>query len=296
MRGPPAWMSMSVRGFDGRSRRGEVALWAGACVVALAAHIGLVTWALRRPPATIVDSPPLAIMMELSSTPEAVETEETNEAQDATVSENVESKTVEPVRDPVEEETPEETNSEPAMDAAEEPSEESIDEAVPVEERLIPQPKAEAPAVLVHPKPSDRKKAEKTVGKSARRKSAPQSRQADQAQAQVEVSTRTAASASSSSSGASVSPAQWQSRLMSHLERRKKYPSGARSRGEAGIAYVRFRIDDSGNVVSASLARSSGFPELDAEVVDLARRASPVPPPPPGVNKTVTAPVRFSVR
>ncbi|MCX5579617.1 TonB family protein, partial [Kaistia terrae] len=32
---------------------------------------------------------------------------------------------------------------------------------------------------------------------------------------------------------------------------------------------------------------------LDQEVLSLLRRASPVPPPPPGVKKTITAPVRF---
>lgn len=83
---------------------------------------------------------------------------------------------------------------------------------------------------------------------------------------------------------------------MSHLERRKRYPPGARSRGETGIAYVRFRIDDAGNVLSASLARSSWFSELDTEVVELVRRASPVPAPPSSVNETITAPVQFSIR
>jgi len=72
---------------------------------------------------------------------------------------------------------------------------------------------------------------------------------------------------------------------MAHLERRKRYLSGARSRGEQGTAYVRFRIDDGGNVLSASLARSSGFPALDNEVVEMVRRASPVPAPPPGSTK-----------
>ena len=93
-----------------------------------------------------------------------------------------------------------------------------------------------------------------------------------------------------------MSPAKWPSRLMAHLERRKRYPSGARSRREQGTAYVRFRIDDAGNVLSVSLARSSGSPELDSEVVEMVRRASPVPAPPPGINKTITAPVRFTVR
>ena len=73
-------------------------------------------------------------------------------------------------------------------------------------------------------------------------------------------------------------------------------PKGAKSRGERGIVHVRFRIDDAGNVLSVALARSSGFPELDNEVLSLVRRASPVPAPPPGASKTITAPVRFSGR
>jgi protein TonB len=80
---------------------------------------------------------------------------------------------------------------------------------------------------------------------------------------------------------------------MAHLERRKRYPAGARSRGETGIVTVRFTLDDGGNVLAVALAGSSGFPELDQEVVSLLRRASPVPPPPPGAKKTITAPVRF---
>jgi protein TonB len=123
------------------------------------------------------------------------------------------------------------------------------------------------------------------------------SQQANQAQAQVTQSNRNAARQSASGMFASsVSPARWQSRLMAHLERRKRYPAGAKSRHEEGIVYVRFRIDETGKVLSASLARSSGFPELDDEVLSLVQRASPVPAPPPDVNRTVTAPVKFSRR
>ena len=68
------------------------------------------------------------------------------------------------------------------------------------------------------------------------------------------------------------------------------------ARGQVLVAHVRFRIDDSGNVLSAAVARTSGSAEIDAEVVALVRRASPVPAPPPGTNKTITAPVRFTMR
>lgn len=120
---------------------------------------------------------------------------------------------------------------------------------------------------------------------------------ARKAKAEVKQSDRVAARETSTTTGsASVSPAKWQSRLMSHLERRKRYPSESRSNREEGTVYVRFRIDDSGNVLAVSLSRSSGYPTLDNAVLDMVRAASPVPPPPPGVNKTITAPVRFNIR
>ena len=65
---------------------------------------------------------------------------------------------------------------------------------------------------------------------------------------------------------------------MAHLNRYKRYPSGAASTGTASVA---FTIARSGQVLSARLIVSSGNPALDAEAVSLPRRASPVPAPPP---------------
>ena len=93
-----------------------------------------------------------------------------------------------------------------------------------------------------------------------------------------------------------ASPAKWQSRLIAHLERRKRYPAAARRRHEEGVVYVRFAIDGQGQVLSATIARSSGSPELDLEVLALLRRASPVPAPPPGAPRNITAPVQFRIR
>ena len=105
-----------------------------------------------------------------------------------------------------------------------------------------------------------------------------------------------AAPQNSRGAAGTMSPATWKSRLMARLERAKRYPSGARRRGEEGVAYVSFAIDARGQVLSAQLARSSGHSELDEEVLALVRRASPLPPPPPGVPGTITAPVRFNIR
>jgi TonB family protein len=62
--------------------------------------------------------------------------------------------------------------------------------------------------------------------------------------------------------------------LLAHLNRYKRYPSGAASTGTASVA---FTIARSGQVLSARLIGSSGNPALDAEAVSLPRRASPVP-------------------
>lgn len=73
----------------------------------------------------------------------------------------------------------------------------------------------------------------------------------------------------------------WKSQLVARLERSKRYPSDARSRGEQGVAYLAFTVDRSGGVHGARLTRSSGSSTLDHETVALAARVSPLPPPPP---------------
>jgi protein TonB len=105
-----------------------------------------------------------------------------------------------------------------------------------------------------------------------------------------------AAATKATGRGAEVSPARWQSRLMAHLERRKRYPAAARGRREEGVVHVWFTIDAAGNVLSARITRSSGHEALDAEVLALVRRASPVPAPPSGAPRAITAPVEFHVR
>jgi len=278
--------------FHDRTGSGDTLLWAGAGAIVLAAHLGIAAWLMSSPPLMAADNePPAAIMIELAPEPEAVLTEETDispEQQTAEASRPVEQ--VEAPDEPVPETPVEET---PEIEPT---PEEPVEEPPPVLENV------EVPLPVVRPKPPEEKreieKPEKPREKPVRQRQAPSnaSQAAIEAQAQVRASTRTAAAQTASGRFSNISPANWQSKLMAHLERRKRYPAGAKSRGERGIVYVRFQIDDAGNVLSAALARSSGFAELDREVVALVRRASPVPPPPVGMNKTITAPVRFSAK
>ena len=91
----------------------------------------------------------------------------------------------------------------------------------------------------------------------------------------------------------------WQKALIDHLNRHKRYPEAARSRGAQGVVIVAFRIDRGGRVVSAGVAKSSGLPMLDEEALALLERASPLPAPPEhtaGPALDLTLPIQFRIR
>ncbi|MDO9321008.1 MAG: energy transducer TonB [Pseudomonas sp.] len=82
------------------------------------------------------------------------------------------------------------------------------------------------------------------------------------------------------SSATAAVKATWQSQLLSHLARYKRYPDEARRRGIEGTSQVRFNLDRAGGVLSVELAKSSGNSALDQATLTMIRRASPVPAPP----------------
>lgn len=293
---------------------GELALWASAGLVAFAAHAGAVAVILQDPKPLAADlAPPAAIMIELAAEAEAIETEESQIVPDQVDAEEIKTATVEPPKEPIVEPPPEpqpeprpepvaeplpEPEPEPVekVEQAELPPEEPVEEVDSIEEMALAQlENVDVPLPMSRP-PVSEKPNEKS--NKVEKKNAPAASQAARkAKAEVKQSNRVAAAQTSSTAGsASVSPTKWQSRLMSHLERRKRYPSESRKNKEEGTAYVRFTIDTSGNVTSVSLSRSSGYPSLDNAVVEMVRRASPVPAPPPGINRTIVAPVRFNLR
>lgn len=296
---------------------GEGLLWTTAALLIATAHAGAVAVLLREPEMVAAGSgPPPAIMIELAAEPEAVITEENEISTEQVDAEEVKTATSEPlpepVPEPVEQPLPDPPPPDPEPEVAEalpepppviepEPLPEPLPEIDPIEQMVMAElEKVEVPIPMMRPpvpRPAAEKKKEPAPKKVVKKQIQPPASQAERAaKAEVAQSTRNAAAATANGSVRSVSPAKWQSRLMSHLERRKRYPSTARSNREEGTVYVRFRIDDSGNVLSVSLSRSSGYPTLDSAVLDMVRAASPVPAPPAGVNKTITAPVRFNLR
>jgi periplasmic protein TonB len=99
--------------------------------------------------------------------------------------------------------------------------------------------------------------------------------------------------------GAPRIEASWQSSLVRHLQRYKRYPNDAQSRSEQGVVLLSFSIDRSGHVLAHSIARSSGFADLDAEVMTMIMRAEPLPAFPASMTEPrldLTVPIRFSLR
>jgi protein TonB len=89
----------------------------------------------------------------------------------------------------------------------------------------------------------------------------------------------------------------WKSALVARLERYKRYPPEAQSRGEQGIVQLAFSVDRSGGVHQPHIVRSSGSTVLDRETLALAERVSPMPPPPPevaGAQIPIVVPIRYN--
>jgi protein TonB len=83
------------------------------------------------------------------------------------------------------------------------------------------------------------------------------------------------------------------------LERNKNYPAQARQRRQQGRAMLRFAIDRDGNVLNYKIEKSSGYELLDREVIEMIKRASPLPPMPPemaGSRFEALVPVPFVLR
>lgn len=163
----------------------------------------------------------------------------------------------------------------------------------PVEKvELPPEPQAEPLlAVTPPPKPIEKPKEKKPRQKHASVASAPSS-----AEHRAE---RAAAPMPGASSRNSDALPNWKSQVVARLERYKRYPSEAQSRGEHGVAQLAFSIDRSGGVHHAHIVGSSGSNLLDRETLALVERAQPLPPPPPdipGSQIAVVVPIRYTIR
>ncbi|WP_266035803.1 energy transducer TonB [Brucella intermedia] len=78
--------------------------------------------------------------------------------------------------------------------------------------------------------------------------------------------------------------------------RRTRYLKRQLGKDAKGTLQLQIVVDPSGNILSAKLAASSGNPKLDQLALEAAKRASPLPAPPPALaepRKAVLLPMKF---
>ena len=267
---------------------GEMVVWATAALLVAAAHLALAkAVAMASHPAPVEAAEP-ALMIDLQPLPIATAEAVQSEA----VAEVEPQETAEPV---FEEEIAEEPLSREKAEAAAEPAEPDVQPEIieEPEEKELELP--EAVAVLPAERPAPTKPP--PVDQPRLSKKPPVKPQAAKPRPQKPPSQ--ASQQSRVSRAPTVSLERWQARVLAWINRYKRYPPGARARGEEGMVRVAFMIDGAGRVQSVRVIRSSGNAELDAAASEMVRRASPVPQPPPEIAQRGTRlslPVQFNLR
>jgi protein TonB len=188
----------------------------------------------------------------------------------------------------------------PTREAAKETHEKVEEEMPKVERSPAPDPEVVLPMLkpVFEQKPEEEKPEEKkTEEKAPKLESVEQTTAA--APPRVEARETPVAPSAGSTAAAARARATWEKALISHLNRFKRYPDAARSRGNQGDVAVAFTIDRMGSLVASRIVRSSGSSALDEEALATLQRASPLPAPPSpiaGATFDLTLPVQFRIR
>jgi protein TonB len=157
------------------------------------------------------------------------------------------------------------------------------------------------PEVAIEKKPPSEREEEKPTEEVAKQDSQaqdarPESRAKAPTEIEGAVAEKSAAPRSGASTASNTAVRTWKSSMVMHINKHKRYPEAARSRGLAGEVQIIFSMDRSGRVLNSRIQHSSGSSLLDAEAVDLFKRASPLPLPPPTVQGEIleySLPIRF---
>jgi protein TonB len=92
-------------------------------------------------------------------------------------------------------------------------------------------------------------------------------------------------------------PLSWQTRLLAHLNRFKRYPPDAQMRHRQGVAVVHLRLLPNGSAALVRLDSSSWTDALDQEAIGLIGRAQPLPVPDGEIGPIdIAVPIGFKVR
>lgn len=87
--------------------------------------------------------------------------------------------------------------------------------------------------------------------------------------------------------------------LLAAMNKHKKYPRIAKSRGWQGKVIIQFNLDRNGNILSKKIIQSSGHNALDKAAIKMAEKAAPFPKPPSilsGDSFNIKVPVPFKLK
>jgi protein TonB len=274
-------------------REPGLARWIGALVTMLLLHAGaalggMMVWDGIEPPSP----PPAAILLELAPVPAAPPAPQVTAPPEPT-----------PPPEPQVDLTqlllpiPELPLTPPDIPPPEvelpkpEPEKKKVEDAKP--EKPKEKPKKEK---VEKPKP----KPEPDPEPEAVQKPAPQLAQQQAAiAAPVKPSTAPAAPSAAEVARTSAAKVTWQGLLEARLQQFQKYPRSAKRRNVEGIAWVRFRMDRDGKVLSYAIERTSDHEVLDEAALAMIERAQPLPALPPdipGATIELIVPARFFIR
>ncbi len=145
-----------------------------------------------------------------------------------------------------------------------------------------PRTTAEAPKAKAKAKKAE---APKTAERTVKAKPATAAKKVAVQPAEKRPAKAEAGSGAAASAGASAGvEAAYGRKLLSHVERRKRYPAAARAAKATGAVRLSVSIDRAGQLRSVRVTKGSGHAVLDEEALATARRASPYPAPPDGVG------------
>lgn len=157
------------------------------------------------------------------------------------------------------------------------------------------------PEVAIEKKPPSEREEENPTEEVAKQDSqaqapTPESRAKAPTEIEGVVAEKSAAPRSGSSTASNAAVRTWKSAMVMHINKHKRYPEAARPRKLAGDVQIVFSMDRSGHVVRSRVQRSSGSALLDEEAMQLFKRASPLPLPPPAVTGEIleySLPIHF---
>ncbi len=134
------------------------------------------------------------------------------------------------------------------------------------------------------PKPTPKPKPQPKLQPKGNSQSAAKAGTTD-GQAEAEAKAAADRRAAEAAKGANAAASNYPGQVMARIARLKRPRTSSR-----GAATIAFTVAGNGGLAAVQLAASSGSAQLDQAALDLVRRASPFPPPPPGAQSS------FSIR